>query len=675
MKENSFFGFATRIMNRLTFGRKMLLSAFIFSIPILLLVYFLLTEINSVIEFAAKERTGVAYILPLKKLLTETLQLREEAASGHDTSAAEGRVSAALADVERSEGSLGGKLGTKGACEELKGRLSALKGVKPTQSYSAAIDQILSTIILVADNSNLTLDPDIDSYYLMDTVSTKLPALAEVVAREKLIAARVVARGKAEPAERIALIMGAEKIRDLKEGIRKNLETAVKGTPRLSPLLTGPAADIEKRVGEFLSLVEKVDSQEAKPQDRQVLTTAADRGSEATLKAYDALLPELDKLLAVRIAHYEGKRLLNLSVCLAALLAGLYLGAGFYLSVKRNLDRMHKTAGAMADGDLTVRTAVESYDEIGSVAKDFNIMVGKLGELIAKVSEVTGKVYSSAANISGAVDNQANFSMELSSSVVEISSTMEEFSSTATQIAHNSQSVVDIADRTLVDTREGAAGVEGFTMKMSEICQENDLRIQEIVDLGRKSKEINKIMEIINNIANQTKLIAFNAALEAASAGEAGKRFGVVAVEIRRLADSVVESTSEIEGKVTEIMDAVNRLVMASEKSSQNMREGLDSALLTVSMLMNVVEGAENTNEAARQISLSTKQQQTASGQVVTALKDIQEGVRYSSEAIQKTNAVSSDLAALADGLKELMERFKVSTAGVHAEAAAFPEA
>jgi len=236
---------------------------------------------------------------------------------------------------------------------------------------------------------------------------------------------------------------------------------------------------------------------------------------------------------------------------------------------------------------------------------------------------------------------------------------MEEFTSTASQIAQHSQAVVERADKTLEDTKHGASEVENLTFKIIDISTTIQSNLDEIVELGRKSKEINKIMEIINNIANQTKLIAFNAALEAASAGEAGKRFGVVAVEIRRLADNVVESTSEIEGRITEILDSVNRLVMSSEKSAQLIQEGQEYASHTVSMLIESVDGVDETTSAARQISLSTQQQQIASSQVVVALRDIEQGVRFSTDAVHKANVVTGELAALADQLRNMIIAFR----------------
>jgi len=313
--------------------------------------------------------------------------------------------------------------------------------------------------------------------------------------------------------------------------------------------------------------------------------------------------------------------------------------------------------------DLNKRLNEVRNDEIGKVAGEFNSLLDNLNQIITMVMDVTQTINSYSGKMSATVHQQASFTSELSSSVIEISATMEEFSSTAAQIAEHSQGVVEIAGDTLQQTRAGAADVETLTEKMREISLDNQANIEEIVELGKKSKEITKIMGIINTIANQTKLIAFNAALEAASAGEAGKRFGVVAVEIRRLADNVFESTGEIEGKITEIMDAVNRLVIASEKSSKGIREGLEYSNHTTDMLNDLVSGVESTNDAAKQISLSTQQQQAASSQVVVALKDIEEGVCFSSSAIQQTLTISKDLADLSENLRQLVGKFNLAGA------------
>jgi methyl-accepting chemotaxis protein len=354
---------------------------------------------------------------------------------------------------------------------------------------------------------------------------------------------------------------------------------------------------------------------------------------------------------------------------ITVLLLALILNGLLVVELLRSILRpLAAIEGLVADigqgeGDLSRRLTYRGRDELGSICGGFNLFMQHLNQMVSKVAEATAQLYVQADGIAGAVATQSGASAELSSSVAEIASTMEELSSSASQVAQHSHGVVERADGTLNETRTGAGEVENLTARINDISADLQGNLTAIVELGTKSKEINKIMTIINNIASQTKLIAFNAALEAASAGEAGKRFGVVALEIRRLADNVVESTTEIEGRIAEILDTVNRLVMASEKTTGRIVEGQEYARHTVEVLNNVVDKVEESTDAARQISLSTQQQQIASNQVVLAIKDIAEGARHSTEAVRKMNAVTGELSKLAGNLKSLVSAFKLDAA------------
>ena len=165
-------------------------------------------------------------------------------------------------------------------------------------------------------------------------------------------------------------------------------------------------------------------------------------------------------------------------------------------------------------------------------------------------------------------------------------------------------------------------------------------------------------MEIIDTVADQTKLIAFNAALEAASAGESGKRFGVVAAEIRRLADSVTESTGEIARKVAEIQESISRLVVTSEKGTAGIEQGMAESAQTAEFLNALVDGAGETTSAAQQISLSSQQQRTASNQVVVALREIVTASADTAGSVRRIAAIAQAMTGLSAGLKGQVERF-----------------
>lgn len=352
-----------------------------------------------------------------------------------------------------------------------------------------------------------------------------------------------------------------------------------------------------------------------------------------------------------------------------AVLVGVIMiavGLGLALLTARGLT--HRIGALMvgvnevSKGNLTVDIVADGGDELADLARAASEMRSQLHDLAVQVRSNAHAVHSAAQQITGAVEGQAATSSEMSSSVAEITSTMEELSASSTQIAEHSKSVVDIANSTYESSQRGTDAMQSVLVKMGDIQQDNQNSLREIVDLGNKSKEISKVMEIINAVADQTKLIAFNAALEAASAGDAGRRFGVVAAEIRRLADSVTESTGEIEHKISEIQDSISRLVITSEKGANGIDAGMDATGETADRLDELVEAARQTSSAAQQISLSTQQQKTASNQVVVALREIVTASSHTADSIQRITEISRDMNGLSANLDTLINRFQLRT-------------
>ena len=359
---------------------------------------------------------------------------------------------------------------------------------------------------------------------------------------------------------------------------------------------------------------------------------------------------------------------------ITTVVTSIVLGAGLvlvlvFLSVSYCVNRfvarpIEEMTAAVKEcqNDLTLHIPVTSNNEVGELAVWFNSYVQTLHDIISRLALTATELNRHASEISGSVDEQAANTSGLSAATAEITSTMEELSASSTQIAEHSKTVVEIANRTWIETKKGSESIETVIRTMGEINEENQQSIQAIVELGRKSKEISKIMEIINNIADQTKLIAFNAALEASSAGEAGRRFGVVAAEIRRLADSVMESTGGIEAKTTEIQDYINRLIITSERGSVRVRKGIDDTMETAEVLNAIVDAAQETTGAAQQISLSTQQQKTASGQVVVALREIVGVTGQTTDSFNRIQLTSRDIAGMSEELQALIRTFNLKS-------------
>ncbi|MBK1648824.1 methyl-accepting chemotaxis protein [Rhabdochromatium marinum] len=365
------------------------------------------------------------------------------------------------------------------------------------------------------------------------------------------------------------------------------------------------------------------------------------------------------KARATRRAWLIGGLVLLFSLTLALLTARVL--AQRILRVAKGLNRV-------AAGDLTGEILLQGRDELAELAQTTNRMRQQLHGLVSQVEADATSVLTAAREIAQAVEGQAATSSEMSTSVAEITSTMEELSASSSQIAEYSGSVVEVARRTYDGSLHGSEAMQQLVNKMEDIRRDNQHSLTEIVELGGKSKEISRIMEIIDTVADQTKLIAFNAALEASSAGEAGKRFGVVAAEIRRLADSVTESTGEIARKVGEIQESISRLVITSEKGSVGIEQGMEASSRTAAFLQDLVQAASEATSSAQQISLSTQQQRTASDQVVVALREIVTASSDTAESVRRISEVAQEMTQLSTNLKVQMDRFTLNETKTAAE-------
>ena len=389
----------------------------------------------------------------------------------------------------------------------------------------------------------------------------------------------------------------------------------------------------------------------------------------ADLQSYIVIeVPRSDFIAPIKAQLYQ-----SLMIGLLLLVVSLLLVYPLSVSLTRPLALFQRQLVAITRTlDLSKRLETTDQAEFGELAAQTNSLLERLSFAINGVQRSSNQLTDTAHNlaytaglVSHNTDKQQEVSQsmaaaveEMSSSVAEITSTMEELSASSTQIADYSQSVVEVANITLESSKKGAGAMQILQSRMSEIHQDSENSLDEIVQLGRKSKEISKVMDLINTVADQTKLIAFNAALEASSAGESGKRFSVVASEIRRLADSVTDSTHEIEDRIQEIQDAINRLVITSEKGASSIEMGMQVSSETAQDLNALVQAASKTSSAAQQISLSTRQQKTASSQVVTALRDIANASMYNAQSVRSITDISEDMIRMSDELNQLTSEF-----------------
>jgi len=278
-------------------------------------------------------------------------------------------------------------------------------------------------------------------------------------------------------------------------------------------------------------------------------------------------------------------------------------------------------------------------------------LLSRLRTLLESARSVNNDMRALTSQVLAATEQQASGAAEQAAAVTQTSATVEELAQTSKQIAENSTAVVGVAERTLASAEEGMQAVADTTDGIDEIRVSTQQASDRILALGERSQEIGRVLVIIDDIAEQTKILALNAAIEAARAGEAGKGFAVVAEEIRKLADSVTESTQEIGRVVREIQASTSQLIMSTERAAKKVDEGKGLAQATAESLDKIVHQVEETTDAAKQISIATQQQRTASDQVVLSMKEVAQVSQQAAETSRQIAAAIMDLNNLADAL------------------------
>jgi methyl-accepting chemotaxis protein len=339
-------------------------------------------------------------------------------------------------------------------------------------------------------------------------------------------------------------------------------------------------------------------------------------------------------------------------------------------------------------GRRTVDSIMASLEEIGAAADEradlleldvstlerrvFGVLLGgTLAALLlviaAFVSVMRGmsrtidvavqRMQSSSAELQAAATQQVQGAKDQATASDEVSSTIHELLATSRQIAERARKVTDVADQTAHAARTGDGSMRKADDAISAILHQIERIVSHMLALVRKSQEIGGILDIINDLAEETNILAINATVEAAGAGESGRRFSVVASEIRKLSDRTGASAREIRALIEEIRTAANTTVMATESGSKAANVGAAEFRAVAKNFRRIVDLVGSTADVAREIELSTKQQASAVEQVNTAIGEVADRARQSEASSSQTLSASSEIADLSRELTSLIQR------------------
>jgi methyl-accepting chemotaxis protein len=311
------------------------------------------------------------------------------------------------------------------------------------------------------------------------------------------------------------------------------------------------------------------------------------------------------------------------------------------------------------EGDLAQWNTSTEDAQLGPLLEGFGKVIETLRTFVREINEAALRLSSSANQVLAASTQHETSSTEQAAAIHETTATMEELKHASAQIAENAGSVARVAEETLGAARAGRGAIGEFIQAMQQIRSDGVAVADSITKLSKRVERIGTVVEVIDEIADRSDLLALNAALEGSRAGEAGKGFSIVAAEMRRLAENVMESTKEIKNLITEIREATAAAGSAADASKEATESGEKLGAVAAQSVEGILAGVQETSDAARVINLATQQQRTATEQVVASMAEIEDVTRQTTQASKQATGAAAELTQLACRLAERIKRFK----------------
>jgi methyl-accepting chemotaxis protein len=321
------------------------------------------------------------------------------------------------------------------------------------------------------------------------------------------------------------------------------------------------------------------------------------------------------------------------------------------------LNDMAQAVKQVAKGDLT--TTVTPRSEKDAMGNAFARMLVNLRQLTSQMQEATENISRANSNISAATAEQAATVTEQAASVTETSSTVEEVRQTAEQSVGRAQLVSEMASNTLKLAEAGLDTVKKTENGMLGLKDQVRLIAETILNLSEQTLQIGEIIATVNDIADQSNLLALNAAMEAARAGEAGRGFAVVAGEVRNLAEQSRQATAQVSSILSEIQKAANTAVMVTEKGTKSAEVGVELAQATGDSIRVIREHTQQVAGAADQIAASARQQLAGMDQITHAMGNINQGAMQTQKGMQQVDQAAQNLNDLGKQLANIVQLYK----------------
>jgi methyl-accepting chemotaxis protein len=358
---------------------------------------------------------------------------------------------------------------------------------------------------------------------------------------------------------------------------------------------------------------------------------------------------------------------LGFACLLILLLTSRHVSRSIFVRLQDLVGRMKDIAEG--EGDLTKRLEVTSNDEVAELATWFNTFVDKLQEILRKVASNTQSLAAAGEEISATAQKQAQGVELQSDQTNHVATAMQEMSSTVQQVSENSNSAAAASQKAAETARQGGKVVDETLSRMRAIALSVGETAKKVQELGKQSDQIGKIIGVIDDIADQTNLLALNAAIEAARAGEQGRGFAVVADEVRKLAEHTSSATKEITGMIRGIQAETKSAVEAMQAGTKEVELGVELTTQAGSSLHEIIQMSEQVGDMVTHIATAATEQSAATDEINGNIEQITKITATSAASAQQTTDTLQDFSALASNLQQLVGQFRLGAESNDGEA------
>ncbi len=728
------------VFGKLKLWQKLLLVAALIGATLPFVTVQLYNAKTKDITFGQKEIYGTEYLPPLRKLLENVAKHRglvNAALRGNTTmrdqvGAAEQGVNAAFQSLNEIDGkAVEGT--TYGAMFETTNRIATLKkswdGVKgkslnaanPEEAFNShnlLMAELKDLIVLVGDKSQLTLDPDLDTYYLMDSVIVQLPQTIDSTGQIRGLMTGGIASKALTATEQnllnLEFAQAQSSLRKVNAGQRKAFDANAAVGGDLSAKQQQIEAESFKQGTAF---IRKATGFNPATGSADQVFTEGNQTVDRMFALYDNSLTNLNELLQKRVNNLKSER--NFTLGLVAFIIALAAALAFVVfrninqqvsslanlvkqievgntdaraevvsqdelgtlatsfnttldntrgllqsreerdSIQRSIMRLLEEVSTVADGDLT-REAAVTEDVTGAIADSFNFMIGELRRIIGQVKNVSLQVTNAATTTQLTTEDLVSKADEQTIQVIKTNEALSEMTTSIEEVSQGAILSASVAQQSLVNARQGARAVQDTIKGMNRIREQVQETSGHIRRLGESSQEIGEIVQLIDEIADQTSILALNASIQAATAGEAGRGFAVVAEEIEQLAERSSQATAKIASLVKSIQMGTNEAITAMDENTKEVVEGSKLALQAGQSLNEIEAVSARLADLIHSISTASKKQTNSSETLSQAMTDISSIITETTTGIQQSSVTVNSLSILAEELHSSVASFKL---------------